>query len=246
MNEFAVQARGLAVRFGRKRVLEGLNLDVPSGSVTALVGPNGAGKSTLLRILVGALVPNGGRASVLGLDPAREGPRVRARAGYVPDRFEVPRWMRGRDWLRFLARFYASWSVDEEQRLLGLLQLDPSDKIADLSKGARAKLALVAALAHRPKLLLLDEPFSGLDVSARDAIATAIFGHLREESRTVLFVSHSLSDVERLADRIAILEGGRVVRAGELETVARAAGGGVDLQSALRAVPASIQPVEVA
>jgi len=246
MNEFAVQARGLAVRFGCKRVLEGLNLDVPSGSVTALVGPNGAGKSTLLRILVGALVPNGGRASVLGLDPAREGPRVRARAGYVPDRFEVPRWMRGRDWLRFLARFYASWSVDEEQRLLGLLQLDPSDKIADLSKGARAKLALIAALAHRPKLLLLDEPFSGLDVSARDAIATAIFGHLREESRTVLFVSHSLSDVERLADRIAILEGGRVVRAGELETVARAAGGGVDLQSALRAVPASIQPVEVA
>jgi ABC-2 type transport system ATP-binding protein len=246
MNEFAVQARGLAVRFGRKRVLEGLDLDVPSGSVTALVGPNGAGKSTLLRVFAGALVPDGGRASVLGLDPAREGPRVRARAGYVPDRFEVPRWMRGRDWLRFLARFYPSWSRDEEQRLLELLQLDPSDKIADLSKGARAKLALVAALAHRPQLLLLDEPFSGLDVSARDAIATAIFGHLREEASTVLFVSHSISDVERLADRIAVLEGGRIVRAGDVESVARAASGGIDLQSALRALSASIQPEKVA
>ena len=164
---------------------------------------------------------------------------MRGRVGYVADRFDVPRWMRGRDWLAFLARFYPTWSDAEEHRLGELLALDVEAKVAALSKGNRAKLALVAALAHQPRLLLLDEPFSGLDVAARDAIASAVIGHLRDEGRTVLFVSHSIADVERLADRVALLDGGRVVREGELEDVARSQRGGVDLESRLRELASS-------
>jgi ABC-2 type transport system ATP-binding protein len=233
-NVSTVAARGLRVRFGGDPVLAGLDLEVPEGSVTALCGSNGAGKSTLLRVLVGALVPDGGSARVLGLDPAREGARVRALAGYVPDRFDAPGRMRARDWLAFVARFHRGWSADEQRRLTEALRLDDSAEIASLSKGARAKLALVAALAWRPRLALLDEPFSGLDVASRDAIAAAVIGHLRDEGRTVVLVSHSIADVERLADRVAVLEDGRIVREGELERVARAPGGGIDLETALR------------
>lgn len=233
-SDVAIEVRGLGVRFGKQRVLAGLDLAVRRGSVTALLGRNGCGKSTLLRVLTGQLAPDSGSARVLGLDPAREGPAVRARTGYVPERIELPSWMRARDWLAFLAPFYASWSADEERRLLQLFELEPAERVAALSRGNRAKLALIGALAHRPELLLLDEPFSGLDVAVRRAIATAVIGHLREEGRTVLLVSHSIADVERLADRVAILSQGRIEREGELEDVARVAGGGLDLEGTLR------------
>jgi ABC-2 type transport system ATP-binding protein len=228
-----VSVKSLSVRFGRERVLDDLVLEVPCGSVTALVGSNGAGKSTLLRVLVGALVPNAGTARVLGLDPSHDGPRLRARIGYVPDRIETPNWMRGRDWLAFVARFYPTWSTSHARHWLQLLELDDSAKIAALSKGNRTKLALVAALAHSPALLLLDEPFSGLDVDARRAITTAVLTSLRDEGHTVLFVSHSIRDVERLADRVAVLSKGRIMLAGDLEDVARDTNGSVDLEATL-------------
>jgi len=234
-----VSVKGLRVRFGRRTILDGLDLDVPRGSVMALVGRNGVGKSTLLRVLVGALLPQAGAARVLGLDPTREGPRVRARIGYVPDRIDVPSWMRGRDWLAFVARFYPTWSTTEQRRWLDVLALEDGTKVSAMSKGARTKLALVAALAHSPELLLLDEPFSGLDVGVRHAITTAVLTSLRDESRSVLLVSHSIPDVERLADRVAVLSEGRIERSGELEVVGRTERGGVDLESTLLALPAT-------
>jgi ABC-2 type transport system ATP-binding protein len=233
-----IDVKGLGVRFGRRFVLDDLALEVPRGSVTALVGRNGAGKSTLLRVLVGALVPDAGHARVLGIDPAREGARVRARCGYVPDRIEVATWMRGTDWLAFVARFYPTWSAADAQRWIGAVELDARQRVCDMSKGARTKLALVAALAHAPELLLLDEPFSGLDVGVRRAVTTAVLTSLRDEARTVLLVSHSIRDVERIADRVAVLDGGRIVRAGDIEDVARAEHGALDLESTLLALPA--------
>jgi ABC-2 type transport system ATP-binding protein len=235
MGESVIQARSVRVRFGKQVVLDGLDLDVPCGSVTALVGRNGAGKSTLLRVLVGALVPDGGSASVLGVNPSRDGARVRALVGYVPDRIDVPSWMRGRDWLEFVARFYPTWSASEERRWTELLELDATTRVDAMSKGARTKLALVAALAHAPQVLLLDEPFSGLDAAARHAITTAVLSSLRDEARTVLLVSHSIPDVERLADRVAVMSNGRVETIGDLEEVARSQRGGVDLESVLLA-----------
>lgn len=228
-----VTVRGLEVRFARRRVLDGLDFELPAGSVTALVGRNGAGKSTLLRVLVGALAPDAGDVRVLGIDPKHDGARVRRSVGYVADRFEVPSWIRGCDWLAFLARFYPTWSAAEAMRLCAVLELDVGARICELSKGNRTKLALVAALAHEPRVLLLDEPFAGLDVEARHAVTTAVLGSLREEARAVLLVSHSMRDVERVADRVAVLEGGRIVRSGELEAVALSPRGGIDLEQAL-------------
>ncbi len=218
-----VETRNLSMRFGKKHVLRGVDLDVREGSVTALLGRNGIGKSTLLRILVGFHPPTSGTARVLGLDPAKRGPEVRGLVGYVPDRIELPKWMTIRDHFRFLEPFYPTWDRALESELLGRLQLDPDEKLAVQSKGQRAKHALVAALAHRPQLLFLDEPFSGLDPVARHEVLTAVMGHLRDEGRTVLVVSHSMSDVERVADRLVFLEEGRVRLDMDLEDVQRRA-----------------------
>lgn len=218
-----VEVRGLAMSFGKNQVLRGVNLDVAEGSVTALLGRNGIGKSTLLRILVGFHAPSAGRTSVLGLDPAKRGPDVRRLVGYVPDRVELPKWMTVAEHFRFLEPFYPTWDAALVRDMCGRLELDVAAKHATLSKGQRAKHALVAALAHRPELLLLDEPFSGLDPIVRHEVLTAVMGHLREESRTVIVVSHSMGDVERIADRIVMLDDGRVHLDAALEDVQRRA-----------------------
>jgi len=216
-----IETRGLSMRFGKKDVLRGVDLDVRAGSVTALLGRNGIGKSTLLRILVGFHPPTAGTARVLGLDPARKGPEVRGLVGYVPDRMELPKWMTIRGHFRFLEPFYPTWDRALESELLTRLQLDPDEKLATQSKGQRAKHALIAALAHRPELLLLDEPFSGLDPVVRHEVLGAVMGHLREEGRTVLVVSHSMDDVERVADRLVFLDDGRVRFDRDIEEIQR-------------------------
>lgn len=227
----------LGVAFGKRRVLDGLDFELRRGSATALVGDNAAGKSTLLRVLIGTLVPDRGSVAVLGEDPARDGSRLRARIGYAADRIDVPNWMRAGDWLKFLSCLYPTWSRLEEQRLCALLELDAKESVRALSKGNRAKLGLVAAMAHRPRLLLLDEPFSGLDVGTRRKLAAAVIEHLRDEDCSVLLVSHSMSDVERVCDRVAVLSAGRIAREGELELLARERRGGINLEAALRREP---------
>jgi len=216
-----IETRDLTVRFRKDEVLRGLTTAFERGTVTALLGRNGVGKSTLLRVLVGFLPATSGEASVFGLPCSKRGPDIRRRVGYVPDRLELPRWMSVDDHLRFLEAFYPTWDKHEERRLLAQLDLDAKAKVKDLSKGQREKHALVAALAHRPDLLLLDEPFSGLDPVVRQEVLTAVLGHLRDDGRTILVVTHSMQDVERIADRIVLIEDGRVRMDGASEDLRR-------------------------
>jgi ABC-2 type transport system ATP-binding protein len=218
-----IEVDGLHHRFGRNNVLNGVDLTIPRGSVTALLGRNGEGKTTLMRLLTGWLVPKPGHIRVLGLDPARRGPEIREKVGYVQDGAELPKWMRVEDWFRFLEPFYRTWSRDEERRLCTQLDLDPRAKVTTLSKGQRAKHSLIAALAHEPRLLLLDEPFSGLDPIVRHEVLTAILGHLREDGRTVVVVTHSITDVERVADRVALMDKGVIKLDTDLEALQRSA-----------------------
>lgn len=217
MSEPILVTRGLAARYGRRRVLDGVDLELEAGTVTALVGCNGAGKTTLLSVLAGVLPRDGGEVRVLGLDPRRRGTELRAAVGWMPDRLAFPRWMRVEDSLRLAEPFYPTWSRSEERRLLELLGLDRRARLSALSKGERNKHALLLALAHEPRLLLLDEPFAGLDPAARREVLGALLQSLREAGRTVLLSSHSLADLERAADRLALLQDGRIRRQGELE-----------------------------
>jgi ABC-2 type transport system ATP-binding protein len=215
----AIHIRGLSARYGFRRVLEDLDLDLPEGSVTALVGANGAGKSTLLRALIGAHPFRAEACEVLGMNPRRKRMAVRRAVGYVPDRTDLPGWMRIQDHLDLLEPLYPTWDAGHARELLEMFDLDATRRYRELSKGQKALENLVAALAHRPRVLLLDEPFSGLDAIARRRVFGGVLEHLREEGRSALIVSHSLVDVERCADRLAILKGRSIERVDDLEAV---------------------------
>ncbi len=220
----SIEVRGLKWSFSKKKpVLRGLELELPVGSVTALLGKNGAGKTTLMRALTGELPLERGTVSVLGRDPWRERVKVLASIGLVADRTELPRWMKVREYWDLLAPFFPTWDMQEARRLAERLGVDPHAKYHDLSRGGKELACLVSALAHKPKLLLLDEPFSGLDVLARRRVFDALLELLREDGRSALLASHSLADVERCADRIAVLHEGRITLSGEIEELRRGA-----------------------
>lgn len=229
----AVEARGLRFRWGRKPVLDGVDLRVERGEAVALVGANGAGKTTLLQ-LVGAIEPLRGRRSkrgelrVLGIDPKRRGGRVRASVGYVSDHTELPRGMRIRDHFQLVGALHPLWSDAEAKRWLDAFGLDPEARHADLSKGQRMLESLAAALALRPPLLLLDEPFAGLDPVARRRVADGLIEHMCAGDRSVLLSSHQTDDIERCADRVAFLEDGRIAEVATIEELRAREGGGVE------------------
>jgi ABC-2 type transport system ATP-binding protein len=163
----------------------------------------------------------------------RQGADVRRLVGCVADREEAPPWMRVGSWLRFHAAFYPTWNRRRERDLTERLGLDRNVKLTDLSRGGREKLSLTVALAHEPRLMVLDEPFSGLDTETRRQVLATIIDELASGNRTLLFVSHSMSDVERLADRIAVLEDGKIARVGPPEELRNPDGSRLDLDALL-------------
>jgi ABC-2 type transport system ATP-binding protein len=219
MSEFAISVDRLSKRFGEKMALDELSLAVPKGSICGLVGPNGAGKTTAIRILLDLLPRDSGAVRVLGLDPARDSLAIRTRVGYVPEKHHIYKWMSVQQVLDFAAGVYPHWDWDEYGQVNAILGLPVDRKVKDLSRGELAKLALLIALGHKPELLILDEPTSGLDPLVRREFLTAIAGLLKDESRTVFFSTHILSDVEQVADRVIVMNEGRVVTDGALDAL---------------------------
>jgi ABC-2 type transport system ATP-binding protein len=217
----AVEISGVSRRFGVKLALDDVSLTVPTGTVLGLVGENGAGKTTLIKHVLGLLKAQSGSVRVLGHDPVAEPVRVLARLGYLSEEPDMPGWMRVHELLRYVAAFYPTWDSDYAEQLRRDFGLDPLTKVKHLSKGQRARVGLVAALAYRPDLLVLDEPSSGLDPIVRRDILGAIIRTIAEEGRTVLFSSHLLSEVERVSDRIAMIKSGRVLFCDTLEGIQR-------------------------
>jgi len=237
-DNLAIHVRGLHFGWTRKEVLKGVDLDVRRGETMAVVGANGAGKSTLLALLSGA-EPYKARwrkskatVEVLGLDPVRNGHRVRGSVGYVPDRIELPKWMRIRDHFRLVRAIHPRWDDAEAKRWLDAFGLEPGLRYNDLSKGQRMLENLTSVLALRPPLLLLDEPFSGLDPVARRMVTDGVIEHMCADGGTVLMVSHSIADIERCADRVALFAHGKVTRVATVDEL-RASTEKNDLEDAL-------------
>lgn len=208
----AAATYGLSKRYGRQTALDGVELQVPQGAVYVLAGANGAGKSTLLRAFLNLVRPDAGRAEVLGMDPRRRGPEVRAQIGYVPEGAESGyRWMRVGDLLRHHATFHPAWDAQYAARLSHVLEVKADRRMGQLSKGQARRVQLVMALAHRPPLLLLDEPTDGLDPVARDKVMGLLSEHLADTGCTVLISTHLVYEVERLADHLGVLREGRLV-----------------------------------
>ncbi|MEZ5989052.1 MAG: ABC transporter ATP-binding protein [Planctomycetota bacterium] len=213
------EAVGLRRDFGRKRVLRGVDLDLAPGECTVLLGRNGEGKSTLLRLALGVLRPTAGALRVAGADPTRAPDEVRRRVGYVPDTPDGFAWMTLAELLRFAGAHYPTWSPARAQDLAARFAVPLDTRLRALSRGQGMKAMLVLALASEPRLLLLDEPFAGLDPVVRDEVLQVVVSSLREEGRTVLCATHELEVAARIADRVAVLEGGRIVAHGSLAEV---------------------------
>jgi ABC-2 type transport system ATP-binding protein len=216
-----IEVSGLSRRFGRALALDDVALDVPRGVVFGLVGENGAGKTTLIKHLLGLLRAESGRVRVLGGDPVAQPVEVLARVGYLSEDRELPDWMRIGELLNYLRAFYPTWDVALAERLRKDFDLDAEARIKGLSQGQRARVGLVAALAYRPDLLVLDEPSTGLDPIVRRDILAAIIRTIADEGRTVFFSSHLLDEVERVADSVALIDRGRIVLSGPLDEIKR-------------------------
>jgi len=217
--ENVIEIRGLTRQFGAKRALDNVSFAVPRGVVFGLVGANGAGKTTLIRHVLGLLKAQTGSVRVFGLDPVADPVGVLSRVGYLSEEGDLPGWMRVDELLRYMRAFYPKWDENYAQDLRRQFALDPGQKVKNLSKGQRARAGLLVALAYCPELLLLDEPSSGLDPIVRRDILGAIVRTIADEGRTVLFSSHLLEEVERVSDCVAMLRGGKIVFAGELDDV---------------------------
>ncbi len=205
----AIQVSQLGVTFPGCVALRNVDLQVPKGTVFALLGENGAGKTTLIRVLTGFTQPTTGQCHVLGLNPVRDAVQVRQRIGYVSDAPAMYDWMRVDEIGWFAASFYPDGYLERYRELIAGYEVPSDRKIRHLSKGQRAKVALGLALAHDPELLILDEPTSGLDPLVRREFLESLLDRVAD-GRTVLLSSHQISEVERVADQVAILHQGQV------------------------------------
>ena len=213
----AVELIGVRKRYRQATVLDDVTLTIPRGTTLGLIGPNGAGKSTTIRILMGLLAPTAGTVRVLGIDVASHPARMRRLVGYVPERHDIYPWMTVGDVIDFTRPFYPSWDGDFCCEMIDLFKLERRKKVKQLSKGMLVKLALLLAVAHRPELLVLDEPTTGLDPIVHEDFLDGVLRSLRQGRSTVLYSSHNLADVRRLADSVCILREGKIVVRRSLE-----------------------------
>src|SRR5579862_4312194 len=203
-----LKAIELSKRFGRTAVLDCMNLAVPESSVYGLIGPNGAGKTTAIKILMGIHPATEGHAEVFGHDSRRLSPRDFAQIGYVSENQQIPGWMTVGYFMDYLRPFYPTWDAARARDLLRQFDLPSDRKLRNLSHGMRMKAALASALAYRPRLIVLDEPFTGLDALVRDEF---IAGMLEcAEDATILISSHDLAEIETFASHIGYLDKGRL------------------------------------
>jgi ABC-2 type transport system ATP-binding protein len=187
--------------------LKGIDLTMPQGEIWGLLGPNGSGKSTLLKCIVGLVNPDGGDIEIFGHSRSRH---TKAQIAFVPEVENLYRWMTIRQAIDFTSTFYDDWEEERVPGLLAFMGLDPSKKVSSLSKGMRARLKLILALARKAPLLLLDEPFSGIDPASRDRIVEGIVRQFKSEEQTMIISTHAVGDTEQLFDAVVFLDEGTI------------------------------------
>jgi ABC-2 type transport system ATP-binding protein len=214
----AIHTEQLTKRFGRLTAVDHINLDVPEGALYALVGPNGAGKTTAIKLLMNLIPATHGTATVLGTDSRQIRGKSYAQIGYVSENQEMPEWMKAGALLDYLRDFYPTWDSALEQSLVKQFDLPLDRKIKVLSRGMKMKLALASALAFHPRLIVLDEPFGGLDPLVRDQLIESLLERAAES--TIFISSHDLAEIESFSSHVGYLESGKLLFSEEMSSLA--------------------------
>lgn len=217
MTEPAIKIEGLHFSYGRKKVLKGVDLEVPQGSIFGFLGRNGSGKTTTIKTLLGLQKPQAGKCLVSGLDSVTQTLDIRKSVGFMAEDQQMYGWMTVRRIIKWVAGFYPNWDYKFADELLDILRLPGNVKVKALSKGQNSSLALLLALGHRPKIVILDDPTLGLDPIARKDFLRHVIDLLQSNNVTVFFSSHLLYEIEPVADHIAILDDGVIVKASRTE-----------------------------
>jgi len=217
--EYAIETEGLRRTFGKFEAVRGVSLQVRRGTVFGLLGVNGAGKSTIIKMIVGHLRPTAGSVRVLGRDADADPVGTRRRVAYVSENRYLYEWMTVEESVRFTRAFHESWDDRKASDLLRRFSLPPDKKVRQLSRGNRARLCLLLALSFNPELIILDEPTSGLDPIVRRDFIENIVAEISEEGKTVLFSSHIVEEVERVADHVGIINDGELLLVSGLDDI---------------------------
>ncbi len=224
MEQYALKASSLTMRYGGALALDGLNLELPQGKIIGLLGPNGSGKTTFMKLAAGLLTPTAGDITICG---EAVGPKSKALVSYLPDRPYFSRQMRVSQLLDFFQDFYEDFDRQRAEHMLSALGIDPDARMRTLSKGTQEKVQLVLVMSRRAKLYLLDEPIGGVDPAARDYILNTIISNY-DPSATVLISTHLISDLERVLDEFLFLYQGKVVRTGSADETREETGKSLD------------------
>ena len=238
-----IHTDGLTKTYGAHRGITELDLDVDSGEIFGFLGPNGAGKTTTMRILLDLIRPTAGRAEVFGIDTTRDPVAIHRRVGYLPGEFDLYDRLTGADTIAYFANLRGGVDRAYAAELVERLELDPSRKFKEYSKGNKQKVGLVVALQHRPDLLILDEPTSGLDPLVQQTFFELV-REARTEGRSVFLSSHIIDEVDRTCDRVAIIREGRLVQVDRIEAIRRLAFHHVELSFAQPVAAAVFEPID--
>lgn len=204
--KYAVETFNFTRKFGKKFAVKDLNLQVPAGSIFAFLGPNGAGKTTTIKTLMNIMTPTSGSAKVLGVNSQKLSPKEFQQIGYVSENQEMPEWMTVGQFLNYCKPMYPTWDDAFCRELVKQFDIPLNEKLKNISRGMKMKAALVSSLAYRPKLIVLDEPFSGLDPLVRQEFIDGILKLTESENWTVFISSHDIDEVERIADGVGIID----------------------------------------
>ena len=210
-----IEVKNVTKRYGRKKVLNGVTFTARKGEITCLIGVNGVGKTTILKAIMNLLPIDSGEILVNGERPDKH---LYNKVSYIPDMLIVPPNLRIGEAMEFMADFYASWNQERAEEILTFFRLNRDDRISELSKGNRAKVNLLLGLALDSDYVLMDEPFSGIDIFTREEIANVFTSHLVED-RGVLITTHEINDIEHLIDRVIILDEGVIIKQFDTEQV---------------------------
>lgn len=217
MSKNAIEIKDLKFAYGRDEVLKGVDLEVPKGSIFGFLGRNGAGKTTTIKLLLGLLKPRGGTCEIQGINPQNDEIAIRRTVGYMAEDQQMYGWMRIGQIVKWVASFYPVWDDKLTAQLLDMLELPRKSKVKTLSKGQNSRLALLLALGHKPEVVILDDPTLGLDPIARKDFLRHVIELLQTNGVTVFFSSHLLYEIEPVADHVAILDNGVIIKAAKTE-----------------------------